>query len=78
MNLNDLKREHNALQDKARKQYAKVLRTSHRIDGLRAQIKFIEGDDFDPVPLIFGGDLNIYDDGESIEIPNPEKSKALP
>lgn len=68
MNLNDLKRQHNNLQHEARAQYAVVQKTCTEIEALRKRIEKIEGEDWDPVPLIFGGDLHIYADGENIEV----------
>lgn len=76
MNLNDLKREHNRLQKKGRKQYAKLIKKTERINALREEIKKIEGDDYDPIPLIFGGDFNIYEDGEHVPLPSSEKASA--
>lgn len=68
MNLNDLKRSHNALQHMARAQYEAIQESCTEIQELRKRIAEIEGDDWDPVPLIFGGDLHIYADGENIEV----------
>lgn len=66
--LNDLKRQHNNLQHMARAQYAVVQDTCTEIEALRKRIEKIEGEDWDPVPLIFGGDLHIYADGENIAV----------
>jgi hypothetical protein len=41
---------------------------SDEINDLRKQIEVIEGEDYDPIPLIFGGDFHIREDGEKIEV----------
>jgi len=68
MNLNDLKRKHNSMQADARSCYKWLEDISREIEALREKIRKLEGDDFDPVPLIFGGDLHIYPDGEDREV----------
>jgi len=70
MKLNDLKRKHNALQKEARELYVKVQGMTVEINDLRGRIQAIEGEDYDEIPLIFGGDMHLYDDGEEAEVHN--------
>lgn len=67
MNLNDLKRKHNALLIEGQEAYAKVTVLFEEVKALQDRIAKIEGDDYDPIPVIFGSGFNIYEDGEQIE-----------
>ena len=69
MNINDLKRKHNALLSKGQDEYAKMLETYNALMELQKRIAEIEGDEYDPIPLIFGGCLHIHADDETIEVP---------
>jgi hypothetical protein len=70
MNLNDLKRKHNAMLIEGQAAYAKVTELYEAVRALQKQIEAIEGDDYDPIPVIFGSGFYIHEDGETIEVPN--------
>ena len=52
--INDLKKEHNRLLVEGKEAYAKVMDLQEKCISLQRQIKEAEGDDYDPIPLIFG------------------------
>jgi len=54
MKLNDLKRLHNALLTEGQQKYEEVSALYKRVIDLQKQIEEIEGENYDPVPLIFG------------------------
>jgi len=67
MNLNDLKRKHNALLIEGQEAYSRVSALFEEVKELQDRIAKIEGDDYDPIPVIFGDGFHIYEDGEQIE-----------
>ena len=52
--INDLKKEHNRLQEKGRKIYAKAMELHEKCLAIQQQLIDAEGNDYDPIPLIFG------------------------
>jgi hypothetical protein len=54
MKLNDLKRLHNALLTEGQQKYEEVSAIYKRLIDLQKQIEEIEGENYDPIPLIFG------------------------
>ena len=52
--INDLKKEHNRLQEEGKEVYQRVLELHEKCTWLQPQIRDAEGDDYDPIPLIFG------------------------
>ena len=60
--INDLKREHNAAMEKGRELYARFEPLHKRCMDLQMQISDAEGDDYDPIPLIFGDGFWIDED----------------
>lgn len=52
--INDLKREHNALLEQGQEAYAVVMKLHEQCLALQQQIRQAEGEDYDPIPLIFG------------------------
>ncbi|MEY4719609.1 MAG: hypothetical protein RL563_2227 [Pseudomonadota bacterium] len=54
MKLNDLKRLHNALLTEGQQKYEEVSALYKRLIDLQKQIEEIEGENYDPIPLIFG------------------------
>lgn len=52
--INDLKKEQNALMKQGQEAYAKVLELHGKCTALQNQIEEAEGPDYDPIPLIFG------------------------
>jgi hypothetical protein len=54
MKLNDLKRLHNELLTEGQKKYEEVSALYKRVIDIQKQIEEIEGENYDPVPLIFG------------------------
>ena len=53
--IDDLKREHNRLQQHGRRAYAEVAEIFRKCIDLRERIQKAEGYDYDPIPLLFGG-----------------------
>jgi hypothetical protein len=51
--INDLKRLHNNYQEEGKQLYAKVLELHEKCIGLQKQLMEAEGDEYDPIPLIF-------------------------
>ena len=64
MKLNDLKRRHNALLKEGQAAYAQMLETHAEVISLQDRIKEIEGDDYDPIPVLFGGGFYIHEEDE--------------
>ena len=62
--LNDMKRRHNAIHEEGCEHYNKMMDIYKEMQELREQIKEIEGDDYDPIPLIFGGGFHIHEEDE--------------
>ena len=60
--INDLKKEHNALLERGQALYAEVMDLYERCCHLQSRIKKAEGDEYDPIPLIFGSGFNVDDD----------------
>jgi hypothetical protein len=54
MKLNDLKRLHNALLTEGQQKYEEVSALYKRVIDLQKQIEEIEGENYDPIPLLFG------------------------
>jgi hypothetical protein len=52
--INDLKKEHNKLQDQGREIYATVMELHEKCLAIQQQLIDAEGSDYDPIPLIFG------------------------
>jgi hypothetical protein len=52
--INDLKKLHNKYQEEGKELYTKVLELHEKCVGLHKQLMEAEGDDYDPIPLIFG------------------------
>jgi uncharacterized protein involved in exopolysaccharide biosynthesis len=52
--INDLKKEHNAAMKVGQELYAQVMELHERCTALQRQIREAEGDEYDPIPLIFG------------------------
>jgi hypothetical protein len=60
--INDLKRQHNAAMDEGVKLYARIRELHTVCNDLQMQIRDAEGDDYDPIPLIFGDGFWIDED----------------
>ena len=52
--INDLKKQHNALLEQGQEVYAQVMELYAQCTALQKQIEEAEGPDYDPIPLIFG------------------------
>jgi hypothetical protein len=52
--INDLKKLHNKYMEEGQKLYAKVTELHEKCMALQKQLIEAEGDDYDPIPLIFG------------------------
>jgi len=52
--INDLKKKHNALQAEGQEVYAKVLSLHEQCTAIQQILQKEEGEDYDPIPLIFG------------------------
>ena len=57
--INCLKRRHNTLQEDGRKLYARLLTLRDRCVAIQGQLQELEGDDYDPIPLLFGSGFEI-------------------
>ena len=64
VNINELKREHNALLDEGRRLYTRITQCSDRMNEIQTLLTEAEGDDYDPIPLIFGDGFFIREDDE--------------
>ena len=53
--INDLKKEHNEIFEQGQELFEQILPIHKKILELRTQIEQAEGDEYDPIPLIFGG-----------------------
>ena len=65
--LNAIKREHNRLLKSGQKLFAKLEPISAEMLALRKKIEEAEGDDYDPIPVIFGSGFWIDVEGEEAE-----------
>ena len=52
--INDLKKEHNTLLERGQELYAEVMNLHKQVLELQDRIKQAEGEEYDPIPLIFG------------------------
>ena len=52
--INDLKKKHNALMAQGKEAYAKVLDLHAQCTAIQRTLERVEGEDYDPIPLIFG------------------------
>lgn len=52
--INNLKKEHNQLQKEGQKIYARVMELHKKCLAIQQQLIDAEGEDYDPIPLIFG------------------------
>jgi hypothetical protein len=52
--INDLKKLHNQFMEQGQQAYAQVLELHQHCTDLQRQIREAEGDEYDPIPLIFG------------------------
>ena len=52
--INDLKKEHNKILEEGQAIYPKVMELHEKCLELQEKIREAEGDDYDPIPLIFG------------------------
>lgn len=52
--INDLKKRHNALMAQGREAYAKVLDLYAQCTAIQRMLERVEGEDYNPIPLIFG------------------------
>ena len=53
--INDMKKEHNAYMDRGQKIYAEVMELHAKCLELQRKLQEAEGDEYDAIPLIFGG-----------------------
>ncbi len=60
--INDLKKEHNAMQEQGQDLYAKVMDLHDKCLDLQGRIQEAEGTDYDPIPLIFGAGFRLDPD----------------
>lgn len=60
--INDLKKQHNEYLEKGKEVYAMVLDLHSKCLDLQKQIQEAEGNEYDPIPLIFGAGLWIDPD----------------
>ena len=52
--INDLKKEHNRAMEEGQEIYKRMMVLHAKCLALQKQIEEAEGDDYDPIPLIFG------------------------
>jgi len=64
MKLNDMKRKHTAIQREGKRMYTRLLEMYEECNELQSMIRGIEKDDYDPIPLIFGGEFYIDEDDD--------------
>ena len=57
--INDLKKIHNRLLEDGQALYAQITQMSEELLRLQKKIEEAEGDDYDPIPLIFGAGFHI-------------------
>ena len=62
--INDLKKIHNRLLEDGQALYAQLLRHSEEMLSLQNKIAEAEGDEYDPIPLIFGAGFNLNQNEE--------------
>ena len=60
--INDLKRRHNALQEEGRPLLARLEEMRDECYEIQAKLSDAEGDDYDPIPLMFGAGFWIDED----------------
>ena len=60
--INDLKKLHNKYMKEGQELYAKVMELHEKCMNLQRQLIDAEGDDYDPIPLIFGDGFYIDPD----------------
>ena len=60
--INDLKKIHNQMLEDGQALYAKILILYDQLIDLQKQIENAEGDDYDPIPLIFGAGFRLDPD----------------
>ena len=65
--INAMKRKHNDLFKEGQDLMARIEAIAPVMMSLRQQIEDAEGDDYDPIPVIFGGGFWIDVDGEEAE-----------
>lgn len=53
--INDMKRKHNVYMERGQQLYAEMMDLHEKCLDLRNKLKKAEGDEYDPIPLIFGG-----------------------
>jgi hypothetical protein len=64
INVNDLKKQHNKILEEGKALYEELIHKYHCLIELQAQIEEIEGDEYDPVPLLFGAGFYINENEE--------------
>ena len=52
--INDLKKEHNEALEEGKKIYERVMVLHAKCISLQKLLQEVEGDEYDPIPLIFG------------------------
>lgn len=52
--INDLKKKHNVVMEDGQKLYAQVMQLHEQCLEIQKQLIEAEGEDYDPIPLIFG------------------------
>ena len=52
--INELKKLHNEFMKQGQEAYAQVMELYEHVNDLQRRIKAAEGEDYDPIPLIFG------------------------
>ena len=52
--INDLKKEHNEALEEGKKIYERVMVLHDKCISLQKLLQEVEGDEYDPIPLIFG------------------------
>lgn len=72
MTLADLKRRHNRLLTEGQEIYARLELMYREILRLQADIQKMEGDDYDPIPMMFGCGFDIDEVDERTPAPDPD------
>lgn len=60
--INDLKKEHNSAMEEGQEIYKRMMVLHAKCLDLQKQLQEAEGDDYDPIPLIFGSGFWINPD----------------
>lgn len=68
MKLNEAKQKHNEMLKKGQGHYKKMIALYRDMLVLQNAIARTEGDNYDPVPLIFGGGFNIDPAEDEVEL----------